>query len=341
MDEEPVLAHAIVRLDDQLAAPVLDGLRQDANITQPAEVKFHHFRKKKGLRTLAQALSVGGPLHGRVLIAVVDKKFMIVADMINQLVEERAKSRGLDIHTNNSGREMARTLYLEGSRALGDRWLPLLSDFVHFGRSSARRGARTTVDQLFTRIKDAQLRCHRRKVEEILIELLDTRREAETFATRLENPERGVSPLEPLFKLLTVSLQNCTQRYGSVRLLHDENKLFSADIVGNYVNDLQYLPRLPPRVPRVDLADFRLGSSHQHPSIQLADLIASAGRVVLKGIIGGASAESEALQEAVLPHVVEPWLLPFDDLNGYARRQQQRAAMNSERESPHRRPLEL
>ncbi|WP_435592988.1 hypothetical protein [Nocardia sp. bgisy118] len=94
--------------------------------------------------------------------------------------------------------------------------------------------------------------------------------------------------------------------HGPVRFLHDEQKLFTADFVQEFFPLLWNVhPDLASHVPRVRVAEFWTGDSREHPSIQLADLAASAGRVVVEDLLGNPTEIGEALKSAVTPLIRE------------------------------------
>jgi hypothetical protein len=312
LDADDVIAHAVIRIDDAEAGPVLDELRAIAKVRQPAEVKFKHFRKPAGLTALASALSPGGSLEERVSIAVADKKYAIVANMMNMLVEQRAYTRGVNPHANDSARRMARILYNDGPRALGDEWPALLASFVNLARVTIRNGnRREMVTSFFERLYAARWKCTRRNVEQVLIALLETRDQADWLVDALERGELTIPPLDPLINLLSVSLQTCA-RYGPVRILHDQQKLFTLELMQSFFDGLENRPKLSRPIPRVNVTDFCMGDSADHSSLQLADLAASAGRVVIAAHLGRPSREAEILHDSVLPHIAQPWLLALD-----------------------------
>jgi hypothetical protein len=53
------------------------------------------------------------------------------------------------------------------------------------------------------------------------------------------------------------------------------------------------------------MADFCVGQSKNHASIQLADLAASSGRVVIEAHLGKPSRSADALREAVSPAILQ------------------------------------
>ena len=306
------MAHGVVRIDDNEASQVLDDLRREARVSQPAKVKFRHFRTPHGLTALASALSPNGSLNQRASIAVADKKFAIVANMMNIMFEQHAYSLGVNPHSDDSARQMARTLYIGGPRALGAKWNELLSAFVNLARVSIRNGnQRESVESFFQRLEAARWSCRRRNVERVLIALLETRDQANWLASALETGELALPPLDPLINLLSVSLQTCA-RYGPVRILHDRQKLFTPGLISSFFEGLEHRPALRRPIPRVNVTEFCMGNSNAHPSLQLADLMASAGRVVIEALLGRPNSEASILRESVIPHITAPWLLAFD-----------------------------
>lgn len=303
-DPQGVFAHAAVRIDDETAEEVLVELRQRAGARQSPEVKFKQFTKQRGLYALAEALAPDGALSGRVIITVADKKFLITSKMIDLLVEEVAHEHGIDLYTDGSARGMAVTLFRDGPRGLGRLWEPLTAAFVSLARATQRGGGdKETVESFFGRLEQARWHCHRRSVEDLLKLLLTTRPHAEELVGSTELRHSGLFPgLDPLITMLPLTLHYVYAAHGPVRLLHDEHKIFTPEFTRDLLWHLwNPYPGLP-RDGKIRVAEFWTGRSHQHPSIQLADLAAAAGRVVTEAQLGQpSSAAAEALTDVVLP----------------------------------------
>jgi hypothetical protein len=300
-----VVAHAAVRVDDATAAPILGELREKAGATQAAELKFSQFTKDAGLRALAEVFDSSGPLGGRLSIAVADKRFVIVAKIVDLVVEEWAFERGMNLYAGGTARQMALTLSQKGLQALGDLWDPLLAAFVSLARAKQRKGAKETVASFYQRLAEARRRCWRRDVGVVLDVLLDSRKHADDLVRFVADEATVVATMDPMSFLLGDQIAIAHQLHGPIRLLHDEQNLLTPPFVdavlrGIVASHLAFGRAGPPPV----VADFCVGRSKEHPSIQLADLTAASGRVVIEAYLGKPSRSADLLREAVAPSIL-------------------------------------
>jgi hypothetical protein len=99
-----------------------------------------------------------------------------------------------------------------------------------------------------------------------------------------------LSSLDPHVALLPDSLRHWYREIGRpYRLLHDEHVVLTPRLVGQIMTGLaKRFPGLP-WGGKAELALFGVGTSHAHPSIQLADLAAGAGRTVISDFLSNAS----------------------------------------------------
>ncbi|WP_344164897.1 hypothetical protein [Kribbella yunnanensis] len=303
-DRDFVVAHATVCMDDVEAASVLAELRAKAGATQAAEAKFSQFAKDAGLRALAEAFGSGGHLSGRVSIMVADKPFVIVAKIVDLIVEEWAHDRGINLYAGGTARQMALTLSQKGPRVLGDQWDQLLAAFVSLARAKQRRGAKESVASFYVRLREARRQCWLRDVGRVLDVLLASHEHAEDLVSFVADEETVVSTMDPMSFLVGDQIAFAHNRYGRVRFLHDEQNLLTRPfvetvLIGVAASHVAFGGEGPPPV----LADFCLGRSKDHPSIQLADLAASAGRVTVEAHLGKPSLAADMLREAVSPSI--------------------------------------
>lgn len=312
IDPQGVIAHATVCIDDESAAPLLEELRSRAGSLQAPEVKFAQFARERGLIALSNFLAPDGYMDDRVNISVGDKRFIIVSKMIDLLVEEEARERGVDMYSDLSAREMARTFFTEGKRGLGEFWEPLLAAFVSLARATQRKGVKEDVESFFARLEHARLRCQRNSVEEVLAALLRARKHAEDLVLSTSIGEWPV--LDPMVAMLPLSIAHWYSKFGMVRMLHDEHKLFTPEFTQDFLMMLWHAHTVIPQVPQLGVAEFCVGSSRKHPSVQLADLAASAGRVVIEAYLGRPSRAADVLRDSVMCHIRSPWLLADDDI---------------------------
>ncbi|WIX78756.1 hypothetical protein QRX50_46765 [Amycolatopsis carbonis] len=303
IDPQGTFAHAAVRIDDEAATPILAELRQEAGVTQAPEAKFAQFRHRRGRQALAAAFAAGGPLADRVVITVAHKRFLITTKMIDLLIEEEAHEQGIDLYANGAARELAVTLFADGPRALGPMWDPLMTAFVSLARATQRGGTqKETVESFFALLEEARWRSHRRNVEHVLLALLGTRVHADALVESVAHRRSAIFPgLDPLITMLPMTMNHMYTRYGPVRFLHDEQKIFTPAFAQELFQTMWRLPEILSHAPRTRVAEFWTGDSRRHPSIQLADLAASAGRVVTEAHLGEPTDVADALRPAVLP----------------------------------------
>ncbi|WP_167502336.1 hypothetical protein [Streptomyces malaysiensis] len=219
----------------------------------------------------------GGPLEGRCWAFIFDKEYAAVAKVIDLLLEEQAYAAGIDLHVGHRAKELARTLALHGRRALGDEGFDrLMSAFVAFA-SRRGRGNDQAREEFFASVEDAWASSTRRNVTDILMTLRSTRPEAMT----LYDSAGSYALLELLVSSVAQAAHWWGKQLGRVSMLTDEQKALTddglADIAEVVRKDWGATPST--RQCPVDLRALVRGTSADHPSIQLADLLAGAVRV--------------------------------------------------------------
>src|SRR5262249_15298625 len=136
-----------------------------------------------------------------------------------------------------------------------------------------------------------------------------TRREARTFRDLVDADllRHSLNPLAA--SPLNVVDYWCT-RLGPVSFLQDEHAVLTDKMLDNFVKISRL--RIPGMKAALPLRSWVRGSSANHPSIQLADLISGAGRAVARRHAGYSSPEAEVLWPAVVPLITEDGMLPYD-----------------------------
>lgn len=303
-----VFAHASVRIDDKTAAPLLADLRQRAGAIQSPEAKFAQFTNRRGREALASVLAPDGALGNRVVITVADKRYLIVSKMIDLLVEELTHEQGIDLYSDGMARKLAVTLFRDGPRGLGELWDPLMAAFVSLARATQRGGGeKETVDSFFARLDQARWRCRRRSIEPLLDLLLQTRVHADDLVLSTAQRRSPAFPgMDPLVTMLPMTLHHAYADHGPVRFLHDQQNLLTPEFVQDMLPRLWHVhPDFAGHQPRTRVAEFWTGDSRDHPSIQLADLAASAGRIVVEDLLGNPTEIADALKPTVIPLIRE------------------------------------
>lgn len=306
-----------VAIDDEEAAEIVGKLRRDARVSQPAELKFSHFDGKElRLAALAALLGPGGTLATRASVYLVDKHYFVTAKIIDVFLEEEAHERGINFYEGGRARKAAQTLYLEGPRAMGDEAFGrLIEAMVGFCSGRNRDGSVVSADALFDEFQRVFALSHRRPVSDVLSELLRTRKHADSYPHDLLT----VPELEPLIPCLQVIAHSWSERLGACSLIADEQRVFT-DQVLRFLSTTASLditasgPHAGVRRRPASRAVQSIvrGVSHDHPSIQLADLIAGSGQAVARRHGGRPSSSGDILHPAVVPLISTESMVPYD-----------------------------
>ncbi|MGW0810787.1 DUF3800 domain-containing protein [Nonomuraea sp. NPDC002799] len=314
-----------VAIDDAAAAAIVEHLRHSASLAQPPELKFGHFagrRSNDRVKVLKDLLKPNGPLADRAKIYIVDKHYFATGKIIDLLLEEHAYARGINLHAGGIARDLARTLFNEGARALGlDGFNRLVSTIVNFASMRNRDGLQVTVDELFDEIERAWARSYRRQVTGILNHLRGTRREAENHLRALRGSD-WVPTMEPLIPCLTSLIGRWSAEIGGVSVLTDEQRVFTDDVMDRARKvaswEMGPLGRFVQVPATRTVRSVVRGVSQDHPSIQLADLIAGAGQAVARRHTGVASPAGEELWPVVIPLITDNGMLSHDEPSRFA-----------------------
>ncbi|MCX4539051.1 DUF3800 domain-containing protein [Streptomyces sp. NBC_01669] len=314
-----------VAVDDTEAAEIVDELRNEAGIQKAApEVKFQSMftgaRAGRRRHLLAEILAPGGPLHRQASVYVIDKHHFVSAKLVDLLIEEQCHSRGIDIVSNGVAHRMALDLATEGTRALGrDGFDRLMATAVGFFAKKNRGGHQVTVDDLFTVIRESCACARRRKAPQAkkaadVLELLRaTRPEAEAFARERPAEQTPTGPhgllddsLDPLVPALPAVILSAAGRHGGkLRVLADEQRLLTDDKLDVLERAAAAMGLIYSIIEANHLGDLVRGRSIEHPSLQLADLVAGAGRAVARRHDGEEDPAGEDLHAAVV-QLIDP-----------------------------------
>jgi hypothetical protein len=266
---------------------------------------------------LTATLRPGGALGDKASIYMIDKRFFITSKIIDLLLEEYAHEHGDDLHANDRARQYARKMITEGPRALGTPMFDeLLRVFTNFSGSRNHGQVLVNVDEMFRVLDAAERRSRRRAVTEVLTMLLRCRQQAEDLQDWLPTPGH-LQAMEPLIPAMAAVLNDRSRRIGPTSLLVDAHKVFTDDrldiIRGTIARghpDFRFIwaGAHPRKLMR--------GDSANHPSIQLADLVAGAGRAVAlfhEGKDTSIAQVGASLAETVAPLITPHSLVAHDE----------------------------
>lgn len=309
------LVYASIAIDDVEAAAIVQDLRRETRIQQAAELKFRAFAGRRADRreVLRQLWGPSGALEGRCAVHVVDKEYAAVAKIVDLLLEEHAWAQGTDLYRGGEARRLARVLALKGRRALGQEgFRQLLQAFIAFASQRAlKEGEARATAVFYDRLEAAWAASTRREVTEILWQLRATRPQGDIL-----HVDSGPFPLlEMLVPAIAQTARHWAKRLcHPVSLLTDEQKSLTDERLGLLTQQLRTTWGATPssRATAIHLEHLLRGSSDDHPSIQLADLLAGATAAVAARHAGVDSPAADDLWSAIIPLIDDQSLVPYD-----------------------------
>lgn len=197
-----------------------------------------------------------------------------------------------------------------------DRFERLEEAFVAFARRKDPGDRQAAVQAFYDEVEEAWTASTRRNVTEVLQLLRATRAHADSLHDDIE-PQRP-----PHLELLDTALATLTrawsQRLGAISVLADEHRELTDTRLEVTRNVLRSGAGATPsaRFGRLRIQRIMRGSSHEHASIQLADLLAGAAGSVAKD--GTSTSAGALLHPIVVPLIEETSLVPVDEPFGSA-----------------------
>jgi hypothetical protein len=222
-DAQPIFALASVLLDDGVTAELLAPLAH-----RDGEAKFSVLRHDPEGQALLLALLRSPQLTPRTArVSVFHKPYMVVAKMVDLLMEPGFFARGMDEEFRREGHALhwPTTLYELGPEQLGATWHELVVAFVDSVRTpSTQRTARVrdAIDEALATAPDARL--------QFPLEIF-----AEQATGALAN-KQPVDPLDPALPALVEHIDFWGQMIGQFHVRHDQ-----ADSLKRYRRHLRAL----------------------------------------------------------------------------------------------------
>ena len=287
LSRDSVFVHGSVHLELTEAESLVKGIRKDIGATGN-ELKSKQLLAPRNRDVLHELLSPTGPLAGNANVYIADKNYFIVGKIVDLLVEEEAHDRGVDIVAFGAHREIANALFEKGPGAVGEvRWRELLRVFNSLVRASQRSGGpKSTYEDFIEVLDDVRLRGTSKRVTDALALVWDSRLQAKRF----ESDSSLLKEFEPLIPSLAAVITTWRLRLGDREYVikHDEQNALTED-ARQLILDVSRVPtRLPGfTYPAVNVLDIELIKSESDPRIQLADIIAGAGRIAALEVIAG------------------------------------------------------
>jgi hypothetical protein len=293
---------------------VMDWLRGElpSNVT---EIKWKHVKSRRSeiVEELFQT-----HLASRSVFYLTGKTYFVVGKVIDLLVEEMVHEDGGNLYAGGRARKMARSLYVDGPRALGpDSWQKLLVSFnslmrIDTATQRLKATPKATVEEFFVLVEQLRWSASRRNVQDVLAELSKSRLVAEDFVQSLNPTDRHLPALDPLIPSLAQTIRYWYEAKGRVpiRVLHDAGPLPSSAAMEFLADGLRHPGEFwqiaaPIRVDRIEAAD-----SESDARIQIADLVAGFGAWIASLALRGELSEPF---QSIAQAMVEPTSLWGDE----------------------------
>ncbi len=242
-----VFAHASVVLDETTAAECIAELRR--RIRSPATVyKANHLQRSKHRAVLLWLLGEDGPTLGNAQVLLVDKTYLLVSRLTEQLVGQSADD-----------------LYAAGRSTGGTAW----EDFLAAGNNLLRvREYPDVVGRFFETLDKLEFD------DAALTAIKQSRPYAEQVRTGLFELLRVNPPLDPLLPAIARAVEYWGQDRGPVVVLHDRQTTLWPERIEQL--------RLGDRLARLEQVEYDLD-----PRIQVADIVAGVVRKIASDQLKG------------------------------------------------------
>lgn len=272
-----------VRITDEVAGPIVDQL---ATHLRPAtELKWTDVPETRKELVVSMLLKQVDAAGADLSFVLMHNGYNAAAKMIDLLIEEHYHALGIDIYRNGIAPAMATHLHHEAPVALGERWTELLSTFIslhrrrHPKKQTEASIQKATVNDFYRVLDAARADLAPGRLADLFEVMAKTRVHAEHTQSLLDQPDSG-SFLDPHQASIPSALRRWADPSRPVRVLHDDCSAFLTEEMLTMMESELAQPHdeWVDLVERVDLQPTAVGLSHDHPSLQLADLVAGAGR---------------------------------------------------------------
>lgn len=292
--DQPVFTLASFFSSDEAAAEML------AHLPHPVAGELHFAKARKNADGRANLVAlINELLHGtgvkRTRVSVVHKRFMLVAKMVDELVETPMRDRGFDIYQSNWHVDASNVLFHHGEHSVGPGlWNQLLATF----RAAAVTQDRTVGADLLDVLAAARQACTRATVAVILEEMPRSLEELDAAGLQVGDSDTHRSSLDPAVTTLMEQLNAWSLERGTdaVRfpVVHDQGAIGPQRWQEIYRLAMRAAPGrvvMPSEkgemVFPLNASSLTFADSASKPQLQLADVMASAVNFVLTGRLVG------------------------------------------------------
>ncbi|MEV6190312.1 DUF3800 domain-containing protein [Streptomyces albidoflavus] len=293
---QPVFTVAGVHLPDDLAASIVDEVRGQLprNLREPKYTSLAG--SGRGRTALMNAFS--RLPEGSVRTYLVDKRFMVIAKMVDVLLEPMLHREGYNLYDRKANLALANMLHMAGP-VLGnaDAYDRLLHAFVDWVRQ------KSTTDELYAVLAAFKTSVQEQRFAE-WVEVLESCRPAADEAAEIA-AEGHQDELDPAVTSLYCLATTFGQTLGKFRLVHDASKVIDRNTTLLHTVHLLPDPARPGKLMDDFMGAIEFADSKDHPQLQVADWAAGATRQWAQELaVGGGDQFSRDLEP-----VAQPWLI--------------------------------
>jgi hypothetical protein len=280
-----VFAHATVNLDVLVATECIHELRD--RIRSPAvEYKANHVLRAKHRAVLTWLLGPAGPLLGHAHVYLVEKLFLIAANVIRLLVDETDQTSPIQPGLASQPSEAARVLYRAGRRVEPDVWRAFLTSANDLMRIKDRLDMTTPVDSFFRAVNDVGFawtatdpEATLSDVRELLDVLSRTRPRADAFRARLHDGPDTVPAMDPLIPAIVRAVSYWSSSVTPVSIVHDRQNTLSGTRIERLIEALRDSdPGGSGAAVSDRVSELRFVDSREDARVQVADFLAGIAR---------------------------------------------------------------
>lgn len=291
-----VFAHASVDLNESEALDLMNEVRRLTGASG-VEVKSGVLLKPNNRDVLEWFLNEPR-LEGRTNLYLVEKEYFVCGKIVDLIVESHLYDQGHELYRYGRARDLAVCLYEDGPSQLGSDWYSAVDQFNTMLRNKMRSGTRATLADFYATVDI--LRPQATGKLALGLRLVHAAHdEAEALIRDMPATSLDYLSLDPLFASLGMTTRTWYEKTGvPIRIIHDQTSLITNQRAQTLKTGLAQ-SSVPQGIPPVKLTSLVQVDSKNDARVQVADLLAGAGRSIAEAALGGA----DDLTTELRPHL--------------------------------------
>lgn len=293
-----VFAHASVDLTVDEADTLMSEIRKMTG-SSAGEIKSSLLLQPEN-RDVLEWFLAEQRLEGRTNVYLVEKDYFVCGKIVDLIVESHLYDRGHELYAYGRARDLAVTLYEQGPTQLTVDWNTALDQFNTMLRNKVRTGTKATLVDFYTTIDGLRPQAAG-KLAHILRLIHAARDEAEKLIREMPATSPEYLALDPLFASLGATTRTWYEQKGfPVRVIHDQTSLLTNQRVETLRTGLAHADLPVQGIRPVILESLVQVDSKMDARVQIADLLAGAGRTIAEAALTGTPHD---LTEKLRPHL--------------------------------------